>query len=195
MIFALILASYLVGSISTAIIVCRLLRLPDPRTQGSGNPGATNVLRVGGKKAALTTLGGDLLKGFLPTLLVHLLGYSDSLVALVGIAAFLGHLFPLYFGFRGGKGVATALGVLFGLNYIVGGLTVLSWIIVALVTRISSLSALIALLLAPVYYLWLNQQYMPAWILAIMTLLIFLQHRRNIRNLFDGKEPRIGQKP
>lgn len=191
---ALIIGSYLLGSLSTAILSCRLMGLPDPRSGGSGNPGATNVLRLGGKKAALITLTGDLLKGLIPTGAATLLGRPETLVATVALAAFLGHLYPLYFGFKGGKGVATALGALFGLNPLLGGLVVLSWVVMALLSRISSASALTAFLLAPLYLYWLSGNSAVALILALMSLLIFWRHRKNIRNLLAGTEPRIGRK-
>jgi glycerol-3-phosphate acyltransferase PlsY len=171
----LVAAAYLLGSVSSAIIVCRLLGLPDPRGEGSGNPGATNVLRIGGKKAAAVTLIGDMLKGLLPVL-----------------AAFLGHLYPVFFGFRGGKGVATALGVLLGLHWPVGLLTIATWLLIARVFRISSLAALLSLLVTPVYVWWLIPE--PALIIAllVMLILLFWRHRSNIRNLLAGRESRIG---
>ncbi len=150
----LVLVAYLLGSLSSAIIVCRLAGLPDPRSDGSGNPGATNVLRLGGKKPAIVTLAGDMLKGLLPVLLGHALGLAPVLLALVGLAAFLGHLYPVFFRFQGGKGVATALGVLLGLDWVVGLATVATWLAVAFLTRYSSLSALIATGLAPVWVAW-----------------------------------------
>ncbi|APZ44313.1 glycerol-3-phosphate 1-O-acyltransferase PlsY [Acidihalobacter ferrooxydans] len=192
--FLLIIGGYLLGSVSTAVVTCRLMGLPDPRTQGSGNPGATNVLRLGGKKAAIITLAGDLLKGLVPSGAATLLGRPELAVAAVGLAAFIGHLYPLYFGFKGGKGVATALGVLFGLNLPVAGLTVLTWLGMALLTRISSASALTAFVLAPVYFYWLSGNPGATGLLALMTALIFWRHRRNIRNLLAGTEPRIGRK-
>ena len=134
---SLIIAAYLLGSISSAIVVCRLMGLPDPRTQGSNNPGATNVLRIGGKKAAAITLLGDSLKGFVPVALCHLLDRPELIFALVGAAAFLGHLYPVFFGFRGGKGVATALGVQFGLGWAIGGAVAATWLFMAKVANIS----------------------------------------------------------
>ena len=187
----LITSAYLLGSLSSAIIVCRLMGLPDPRTQGSGNPGATNVLRVGGKKAAAVTLLGDALKGVLPMLLGHALDVTAAVLALTGMAVFLGHLYPVFFGFRGGKGVATALGVQFGLHWQIGAAVGLVWLIVAKVFRISSAAGLTAMALAPVF-VWLVW---PAWeLLAMqlaMSLLLFWRHRSNIRNLLRGKEGQI----
>ena len=169
--------------------------LPDPRTQGSGNPGATNVLRVGGKKAAAITLFGDMLKGFLPVLVAKLLGVSDLAIAIVGFAAFIGHLYPVFFGFRGGKGVATMLGVLFGWHWAVGLATALTWLVMAKVFKISSLSALVATLLAPLYIYLLMGKIIPVIVSAcIMTLILFIRHRSNIRNIFTGKEGKIGSK-
>lgn len=191
---AVIILAYLVGSISSAIIVCRLMQLPDPRTAGSGNPGATNVLRVGGKKAAAITLFGDLLKGLLPVVFAKLLNVSILTIALTGFAAFIGHLYPVFFGFKGGKGVATMLGVLFGLHWAVGLATALTWLVVAKVFRISSLSALVATVLAPFYVLLIMGSVKPLIVsTAIMTLILFWRHRSNIQNLLSGKEGRIGK--
>jgi glycerol-3-phosphate acyltransferase PlsY len=190
---ALIVGAYLLGSISSAIVVCRLMGLPDPRTQGSNNPGATNVLRFGGKKAALITLLGDTLKGLVPVALCHLLGRSEPVFALVGGAAFLGHLYPVFFGFQGGKGVATALGVQFGLHWMIGAAVGLTWLFMAKVAKISSLAALISMLLAPLY-VWLVWP-APSLIAmqVLVTLLLFWRHRSNIRNLLDGTEGRISK--
>ena len=142
--YLLIPAGYLFGSISTAIIVCKLMGLPDPRTQGSRNPGATNVARLGGKKAAALTLAGDMLKGLLPVTIAHALGSDATILAGTALAAFLGHLYPVFFGFQGGKGVATALGVIYGLYWPVGLLTSAVWLIMAVLFRYSSLAALVA---------------------------------------------------
>ena len=189
---SLIVAAYLIGSISAAIVVCKLMGLPDPRSQGSGNPGATNVLRVGGKKAAAITLFGDMLKGFLPVLVGKLLGVSDLALAIVGFVAFIGHLYPVFFGFKGGKGVATMLGVLFGWHWAVGLATALTWLVMAKVFKISSLSALVATLLAPLYIYLIMGKTLPIIISAsVMTLILFIRHRSNIRNLLTGKEGKI----
>lgn len=189
-----ILGAYLLGSVSSAIIVCKLAGLPDPRTQGSGNPGATNVLRLGGKKAAAITLFGDMLKGFLPAFAAYLLHFPPLALALVGFAAFIGHLLPIFFRFQGGKGVATMLGVLFGWYWAVGAATALSWLVMAKVFKISSLAALIATLLAPVY-VWLLIGPEPGLIVitVIMTGILWWRHQQNIRNLLNGKEGHIGQ--
>lgn len=191
---AVIVVAYLVGSISSAIIVCRLMRLPDPRSVGSGNPGATNVLRVGGKKAAAITLFGDMLKGLLPVVAGKYLGVGELALALTGLAAFIGHLYPVFFGFKGGKGVATMLGVLFGMHWAVGLATAVTWLIIAKVFRISSLSALIATVLAPFYVLLIIGNVKPLIIAtAVMTLILFWRHRSNIQKLLAGKEGRIGK--
>jgi glycerol-3-phosphate acyltransferase PlsY len=190
----LILSGYLTGSISAAIITCKLMGLPDPRSTGSKNPGATNVLRLGGKKAAIITLAGDLIKGLVPVVVAHLLGASEAVLALTGLAAFLGHLYPVFFGFKGGKGVATALGVYFGLSWQAGLVFVATWLIIAAITRISSLSALIATLAIPVFF---YTQVGAPWMSAatiIMAILIYWRHHSNIRNMLNGTEKRIGQK-
>jgi len=188
----LVVLAYLLGSLSTAIIASRAMGLPDPRGQGSGNPGATNVLRTGGRHVAAVTLVGDMLKGLLPVLLGRALGVPDAALGLVGLVAFAGHVYPLYYGFRGGKGVATALGVLLGIHWLAGLLTILTWLIVASIWRISSLSALVAALLAPAYVVLATGS---AWLTAaaaVMTLLIYWRHRSNIRSLLAGTEGRIG---
>lgn len=196
-----IVAAYLIGSISTAIVVCKLMRLPDPRSEGSGNPGATNVLRVGGKKAAAITLFGDTLKGFIPVFVASFFELSSIAFALVGLAAFIGHLYPVFFGFKGGKGVATMLGVLFGIHWMVGLATALTWLIMAKGFKISSLSALVATLLAPLYvflimglYLKMNMDHVLPLIIStgVMTAILFWRHRSNIQNLLSGKEGKIG---
>lgn len=192
---SLIAAAYLLGSISSAIIVCRLMGLPDPRTQGSNNPGATNVLRIGGKKAAAITLLGDSLKGFLPVFACHLLNRPETVFALVGGAAFLGHLYPVFFGFRGGKGVATALGVQFGWGWMIGGAVALTWLFMAKVAKISSLAALISMSLAPLY-IWLLWPATPLVVMQVLiTLLLIWRHRSNIRNLMSGREGQITKQP
>ena len=188
----LIAAGYLLGSLSSAIITCRLLGLPDPRKQGSCNPGATNVLRVGGKKAAAITLIGDMLKGLIPVLVAKLLGADLSIQAAVAVAAFLGHLYPVFFGFQGGKGVATALGVLLGIHWPVGLLTIATWLVIAKVFKISSLAALLAILVTPLYIWWLipNESLMIA--MLFMGALLFWRHRSNIKGLLAGTEGKIG---
>ena len=190
--YLLVPIAYLLGSVSSAVIVCRLLGLPDPRERGSGNPGATNVLRIGGKKAAAITLLGDMLKGLLPMLAGHWLVVSPAVLALTGLAAFLGHLYPVFFRFRGGKGVATALGVQLGLYWPIGASVAALWLFVAKVLRISSAAALVSQGLAPLIVWW----FWPAPELVAMqvaiTLLLFWRHRDNIRRLRRGEEGRIG---
>lgn len=193
--YSLIILAYLFGSISAAIIVCKLMGLPDPRGEGSGNPGATNVLRLGGKKAAAITLFGDFIKGLIPVLVAKYLNATDLVLALVGFAAFIGHLYPVFFHFRGGKGVATMLGVLFGFDLYVGLATALTWLFVAKVLNISSLSALIATLLAPVYIWWLAYSLDLLIVTAVMTVILYWRHRSNIQNLLSGKEGKIKNNP
>ena len=189
--YLMIPAGYLFGSISTAIIVCKLMGLPDPRTGGSGNPGATNVARLGGKKAAALTLIGDMLKGLIPVLIAHALQAGPTILAGTALAAFLGHLYPVFFGFRGGKGVATALGVIYGLYWPVGLLTTAIWLGMALLFRYSSLAALTAILLTPPGFMWLWPEPPVIIAMTIMTVMLFWRHRSNISNLLSGKEGKI----
>jgi glycerol-3-phosphate acyltransferase PlsY len=197
------LAAYLVGSLSFAVIVSRLMGLADPRTYGSQNPGATNVLRSGNKQAAIATLLFDALKGYVPVVLVKLLGPSlgldDRVVALVAISAFIGHLWPVFFGFKGGTGVATAAGILFGVEPVLGLATLGTWVIVAFFFRYSSLAALAASLFAPVYYLLGDKvawQTSEAELLAVMVMsaLLLMRHKENITRLVSGQETKIGAK-
>jgi glycerol-3-phosphate acyltransferase PlsY len=185
--------AYLLGSVSSAIVIARLFGLKDPREVGSGNPGATNILRYGGKKAAILTLLGDVLKGAVPVLLAHALGADSAVLALTMLAAFLGHVFPVFHGFKGGKGVATAFGALVALNGWVGLALVASWLVMAVTTRYSSLSAITVSLLAPIYVWWFARE--PALILAtgVMALLLLWRHRSNIQKLFAGTETKIGR--
>lgn len=192
------LAAYLLGSISFAVVVSRVFGLADPRGYGSGNPGATNVLRTGNKKAALATLLGDCLKGWLAVWLVQRYGSGWGLgqeaVALVALAVFVGHLWPVFFNFQGGKGVATALGVLMGLNGWLGLATLATWVIVAYAFRYSSLAALISALFAPLYYVWLFGLNPPLLAVSAMSALLIYRHRSNISKLLAGQESRIGNK-
>jgi glycerol-3-phosphate acyltransferase PlsY len=165
--------------------------LPDPRTQGSKNPGATNVARLGGKKAAALTLLGDMLKGLIPVLIAHSLQMSPVILAATALAAFLGHLYPVFFGFQGGKGVATALGVIYGLYWPVGLLTTATWLAMAVVFRYSSLAALVAILLTPLWFLWLMPEPEIIAAMSVLTVLLFWRHRSNIRNLISGEEGKI----
>ena len=192
----LILAAYLLGSVPFAIVASRLFKLPDPRSYGSQNPGATNVLRTGKKGAAVVTLLGDMGKGWAAVLLAKYFsgvwGLGSEAIAGVALAVFLGHLFPVFLGFKGGKGVATSAGVLLGLNPWLGVLTILTWACVALISRISSLSALVSALLAPLYAYLLLEEGLVAVTVLIVSVLLITRHRSNIANLIAGKEARIG---
>jgi len=188
------LFGYLLGSVSTAIITCKIMSLPDPRTVGSNNPGATNVLRAGGKKAAIITLLGDMLKGLIPVLIAVLLKMPNEVVAATGLAAFLGHLFPLYYGFKGGKGVATIIGVLLGTNWMLGLGTIGIWIFMAGVFRYSSLSALVAASGSPVLAWFITQSALLTGCVSFMAILLFWKHKANIQKLLAGEEDKIGNK-
>jgi len=184
----LVAGAYLLGSLSSAILVARLTGLPDPRSTGSRNPGATNMMRIGGKRAAAITLLGDLLKGLLPVLAATALGAPETVRLLVAMAAFLGHLYPLYFGFQGGKGVATAMGVLLGLDWRVALVALGIWLAMFAWRRISSLSALTATAATP-WVIWALTHSEPFLLFGIaLAVLIFWRHRRNIRQLLDGTE-------
>ena len=189
---ALILGAYLLGSVSSAVIVCRSMGLGDPRSQGSGNPGATNVLRLHGKTAAALTLAGDVVKGVLPVLLAHAARAAEPIVALTALAAFTGHLYPVFFGFRGGKGVATLIGVLLGLYWLLGLAFIGTWLLVAALFRYSSLAALVASAAAPLYAVLLEAGTFIAAASAIMAAILYWRHRSNIRNLLAGTEDKIG---
>jgi glycerol-3-phosphate acyltransferase PlsY len=192
------LAAYLIGSLSFAVIVSRLMGLSDPRTYGSGNPGATNVLRSGNRTAAILTLVFDALKGYLPVLAAVIWGPAHGLgegtAALVGLAAFLGHLWPVFFRFQGGKGVATAAGVLLGLNPWLGAATLLTWLIIAVFFRYSSLAAIVAAAFAPFYQLLIWGGGPTAVAVAVMGLLLIWRHSGNIQKLLAGTESKLGQK-
>jgi glycerol-3-phosphate acyltransferase PlsY len=192
------LGAYLLGSISFAVVVSRIFALPDPHTYGSGNPGATNVLRTGKKAAAALTLLGDAGKGWAAVVLAQLLsgetGIGAVAVPLAGAAAFLGHLFPVFHRFQGGKGVATACGVLFGFNLWLGLGTFVTWILVAALFRLSSLAALVAALFAPALAFWLFGLANILWAVALIALLLLWRHRANIARLMAGEESRIGAK-
>lgn len=192
------LIAYLLGSISFAVIASWLFKLPDPRTYGSKNPGATNVLRSGKKAAAVLTLLGDAGKGWLAVALANYFSFSwefgSTAVAGTALAVFLGHLFPVSLGFKGGKGVATSAGVLFGFDLWLGLLVILTWILVAVAWRISSLSALVAALLAPIYAYILLDSGINVLAITTISLLLFWRHKTNIINLITGRETRIGEK-
>ena len=183
---------YLLGSVPFAVIVSRAFRLADPRSFGSGNPGATNVLRSGSKKAAMLTLLGDAAKGWLAMFVAARVGAGDTAIAVAGLAAFLGHVFPFTLKFRGGKGVATALGVLLGLSAALAGMTAAIWLSVVLVTRYSSLAALAAAAAAPVLTAWLLGRTETTILVGAMCGVLILRHRGNIRKLLAGTESRVG---
>ena len=191
------LAAYLIGSISSAVIISKIFRLSDPRDVGSGNPGATNVLRSGNKLAAFLTLLGDLLKGLLPVAAAQYYGLSVAIIALVAIAAFIGHLYPVFLGFKGGKGVATAIGVFAALSWKLFALFTLTWMIVAAVSRYSSLAALLAAAVTGIgSFAIFNQKPELQLIGAVFLIVAFLfkRHRPNIERLKAGTEPKIGKK-
>ncbi|OAM29667.1 glycerol-3-phosphate acyltransferase [Eikenella sp. NML03-A-027] len=193
---AAVAATYLIGSLSFAVIVSKFYGLDDPRSYGSGNPGATNVLRSGRKKAAALTLLGDALKGLVAVLLARWLqsyfGLADEVVAAVAVAVLVGHMWPLFFGFKGGKGVATALGVLLALSWPVALICAAVWLMMAFGLKISSLAALTATVISPLAAMFLVQQ--PSWqaAIAVIAALVLLRHRSNIQNLLSGKESKIG---
>ena len=194
------IAAYLIGSISFAVVMSRAFGLSDPRTYGSGNPGATNVLRSGNKKAAIATLIGDAAKGWFAVWLAQYLAdrfdVGNAGIALVAIAVFLGHLYPIFFKFKGGKGVATALGVLLGLNVWLGIATLVTWLVIAYAFRYSSLAALVAAVFAPFYFglLFGTSEMEKLIAVAVMSALLIFTHRGNIAKLMAGKESRIGSK-
>lgn len=189
-----VIAAYLLGSISFAVVTSKAFGIADPRTYGSGNPGATNVLRSGKKAAAALTLFGDAAKGWLAVFLAMQLGLSNVQIALVTLAVFIGHLFPIFLNFKGGKGVATALGVLLALSGWLGLAVLATWLFMAVVFRYSSLSALVAAIAAPLYAFMLGLP--QEWALAslVMSLLLIWRHKSNIQNLLSGKESKIGSK-
>jgi glycerol-3-phosphate acyltransferase PlsY len=196
----LIPLAYLIGSVSFAVVVSKCMRLPDPHSYGSGNPGATNVLRTGNKRAAVLTLLGDALKGFVAVVLARMILGEGSLTSSLNswifcgvvVAVFLGHLFPIFHGFKGGKGVATACGILFGINWILGLATLATWIIVAKFMRYSSLAALAAAVFGPIYFVFLFGFHPMGIALLIVCALLIWRHRSNIHNLMNGTESRIG---
>ena len=190
----ILIGAYLIGSLSSAIILCKLAGLPDPRSQGSGNPGATNVLRFGGKKLAATVLILDVVKGVLPVVIVTLLGMNETWIAATAFAAFLGHLYTVFFQFQGGKGVATALCGFLALSPMLAGAILLSWVIVFKLSRISSLAAIIAASLGPVYSLWLIESVNARWIVLVIAVMLVARHHANIKRLLAGEESKSGKK-
>ena len=192
-----ILGAYLIGSVSFAVVVSKAMRLPDPHSYGSGNPGATNVLRTGNKLAAILTLLGDAAKGYVAVILARvLIGVEiDSWVLpAVAAAAFVGHLFPVFHGFKGGKGVATALGILLAIDWVLGLTTLSTWLIVAMFLRYSSLAALVSAVFAPIYFIFLFGVQPMAIAIAVMSTLLIWRHKANIQKLLRGEEGRIGSK-
>ena len=187
----LVVLGYLCGSLASAVIVCRVMKLPDPRKQGSGNPGATNVLRLGGKKAAALTLAGDVLKGAIPVLLAHLLSDSPTVLASTAVATIIGHMYPVFFQFKGGKGVATTFGAVAALVFPVALFMGAVWVLTAMATRYASLASLAAAVAAPLFALVFIQQ--PATILALVIIaaLLVYRHGENIQRLRDGVESEI----
>lgn len=185
-----VVLAYLLGSVSSAVIVCKMMHLPDPRSEGSKNPGATNVLRIGSKKAAIITLGGDTLKGLIPVLLAHLCGFDEVGVSLVALAVFLGHLYPLFFKFQGGKGVATAIGALFGLAWPIALALIILWLIVAATFRYSSLAAIVAAIAAPCLA-WYFMKTPIAVVITVISILLVYRHHINIQKLINGTESKI----
>lgn len=188
----LIIIAYLLGSISSAVLICRVLRLPDPREVGSNNPGATNVLRVGGKKAATSVLLCDMLKGTIPVWGGYFLGIDAIILGVIAIAACLGHMYPIFFHFKGGKGVATALGAIAPIGLDLTAMIIATWLAVAFLFRYSSLAAIVTVLLAPFYTWMIKPQYtLPV---AMLCCLIVFRHHQNIKRLIEGTEPKVGEK-
>jgi glycerol-3-phosphate acyltransferase PlsY len=192
--FLCALGGYLAGSIPFALVVSRAMRLPDPRTYGSGNIGATNVLRSGSRLAALLTLAGDAAKGWVAVLVARELDLAAGLVAIVGFAAFVGHVFPVWLRFRGGKGVATAAGVLIAFDWRLGIAAVATWLVIAAATRYSSLGAIVAALVAPAAAWWIVGPGPLLFAVAGMSVVLIARHRTNIAKLVRGEESRIGEK-
>jgi len=184
----IVIFAYLLGSISTAIITCKLMGLPDPRSEGSENPGATNVLKIGGKKAAIITLVGDLLKGFIPVLAGVMLGADELMLSLIAVAAFLGHLYPVFFGFKGGKGVATAFGVILGISLPVAVAVLIVWLSVYYFFKLSSLAALSTALATPLLFFYIDGSITYTIMSGILSAMLILRHRSNIEKLIDGTE-------
>lgn len=189
-----VIIAYLFGSISSAIVICKMMGLPDPRTEGSRNPGATNVLRLGGKKAAVIVLLGDMLKGFVPVLLAKWYGFDNNVLALVAFAAFLGHLFPIFFRFEGGKGVATLVGCLLALSLPTALCWMACWLLMAILFRYSSLASLTASFFAPFFIAYFTANLSLIIVTALMSLILIYRHQSNIKKLISGTESKIGKK-
>lgn len=191
-VLVMIILAYLLGSISSAVLICRVCHLPDPRTQGSKNPGATNVLRVGGKWAAIAVLLCDVLKGMLPVWASYFLNIQPLMLGFIGLAACLGHIYPLFFHFKGGKGVATALGTMAPIGLDLTGMVMATWVVTFFFSRYSSLAAVVTSLLAPFYTWMVKPQYtIPV---AMLSCLIIFRHYQNIKRLIDGSEPKVRSK-
>lgn len=191
--FSILIFAYLLGSINSAIIVCYIFRLPSPRSVGSGNPGTTNVLRIGGKVPAAITLILDILKGLAPVVIAKVLTGNEFITACTALYAILGHVFPIFFGFKGGKGVATLIGALFGFSWLLGLIFVITWILVAVITRYSSLSALVGTIVASFSVIFTSNLQVAAPFLVI-AIMILIKHRGNIQRLISGQESKIGDK-
>lgn len=188
LIVLLVIFAYLLGSIATAVIACNLMGLPDPRTQGSQNPGATNVMKIGGKKAAVITLVGDLLKGLIPVLIGVALNADELTLSLIALAAFLGHLYPFFHGFKGGKGVATAFGVILGLSWPVGIAVLITWLGVYYLFKLSSLAALVTALFSPFFFYFIDGSVAFTILAGLLSAMLILRHRSNIEKIIDGTE-------
>lgn len=189
LVLVMIILAYLLGSISSAVLICRVYQLPDPRKQGSKNPGATNVLRIGGKWAAIGVLVCDILKGMIPVWASYFLGIEPLMLGFIGVAACLGHIYPIFFHFKGGKGVATAVGTMAPIGFDLTGMIMATWLVTFLLTRYSSLAAIITSLLAPFYTWMVKPQYtIPV---AMLSCLIIFRHYSNIKRLIEGNEPKI----
>lgn len=192
MVILMVGVAYLFGSLSSAVVICRLYQLPDPRTTGSKNPGATNVYRLGGRIPAALVLVGDILKGTVPVYISYWLGIAPLALGFIAIAACLGHIFPLYFGFKGGKAVATAFGAMLPIGPELAGLLIVSWCVALFIWGFSSLAAIVAVVLAPLFTFFIKPAYtLPVAMLAV---LIVIRHQANIRRLMAGQEPRVWDK-
>ena len=192
--FIVVTVAYLVGSLCSAVIICRLFTLPDPRTTGSKNPGATNVLRIAGKKYGLMVLIADMLKGLLPVLFAKLLGAGSTTLAFTCLAAVLGHIYPVFFEFQGGKGVATAIGALIGFKFVMGAVIIGTWLLIAYLSSYASLASILAILFAPFYSIFIVKNLDAFYPLLGIALIIIYQHRTNISRLISGDEPKLNLK-
>jgi glycerol-3-phosphate acyltransferase PlsY len=188
-----IVFAYLLGSLNFAIILCKATGVPDPRQEGSKNPGATNVLRLGGKKLAAFVILGDIFKGVVPVLLAKVCGIENTALSVVALAAVLGHIYPVFFKFEGGKGIATMLGAILALSFSVGLVLVITWVLIASLSRFSSLASIISAILLPLYLLFFSEPYYVLPML-ILSAIILIRHRNNIQRLIKGTEPKLGKK-